>query len=148
MYFKVENSGCRVRRGLVQVRYDLFLDEGDYGYNKRQGKMYDTKGEKYTGDSTKIDDYRKWLEDSGFSYELINVPFHIHFCQFEPTVTDEEILFVGELALKEAREFWDRDEIPRVVNAPIINDLSEEKRIACESRLAGIKATVLQKRDL
>ena len=34
MYFKIEKSGCCQHQGLCQVRYDLFLEPEDYGYDQ------------------------------------------------------------------------------------------------------------------
>jgi hypothetical protein len=34
MHFKIEKSGCVVKKGLLQVRYDLFFDETDKEYEE------------------------------------------------------------------------------------------------------------------
>jgi hypothetical protein len=113
MHCKVEPSGCSEYKGLVQVRYCLYLDPGDHGYERHL-------------------------------IEGVCNPFHNHFCQFEPTATDAEILFVGELALQMAKEKWDKGEFPEVPNQPIRLDLSAEKRNAAQARVDSVKDKLCQ----
>ena len=86
-YFKINKSGCQEHKGLCEIRYDLYLEPADEGYE-----------EHHVGD--------------------MDNPFCCHFCQFEPTVTDEEILFVGELALDMARKNWAKRELHKNKNLP------------------------------
>jgi hypothetical protein len=34
MYFQLEKSGCSVKKGLLQIRYDCFFDEEDKEYEE------------------------------------------------------------------------------------------------------------------
>jgi hypothetical protein len=110
MYFKINKTGCNERKGLAEVRYDLYLDENDYGYSEHhvQGR---------------------------------NNPFCCHFCQFEPNVTDEEILFVGELALDMAYKNWQDGNLHWNSNMPIIFSSNPQKKIDCLIRIEQIKNT-------
>lgn len=148
MYFKVEPTGCSEKRGLVQVRYCLYLDPEDYGYEKHHVQVpvipeggYPGKMEK--GRPVDLEDFKKWRD--ALPTEERDNPFHNHFCQFEPTVTDEEILFVGELALQMAKEKWNLDQRPDVKNQPVKYDLSPERKAACLLRLNQIKMATLEK---
>lgn len=40
MYFKIEPSGCYERKGLVQIRFDCFLDEGDSRYDEYTSRPF------------------------------------------------------------------------------------------------------------
>lgn len=117
MYYKIELSGCSERKGLVQVRYALYLDPGDHGYEKHHVNVPISKDSKI----------KQW----------VNNPFHNHFCQFEPTVTDEEIKYVGELALQLAKEKWDKDEEPHITNIPV--SFPKVKNLSvCSARLSSL----------
>lgn len=96
MHFEVEKTGCAEWLGMVQIRYCLYLDPGDHGYERHH----------VTVDGKERDN-----------------PFHNHFVQFHPEeATDENIKFVGELALEMAKGQWVKDEWPDVKNAPISLD--------------------------
>jgi len=121
MYFEINNSGCSERKGMVQVRYDLFLDEQDYGYEKHYVKV---------------------------DGKMQNNPFLCHFCQFEPSVTDEELLFVGELAMELAYKAWKTDRPHGVINQLVdfpLNVTSKRKK-DCNDRLEKIKNKALKKK--
>lgn len=96
-YFKIEKSGCIAHhKGLLQMRYDIFIQDGDYGYS-----------EEYAGR-----------------------PVCIHIVYFEPTVTDEEILFVGELAMDMTYKNWIKGDIRFNKNMaftfkPVLKEASE-----------------------
>jgi hypothetical protein len=150
MYFKIEKSGCSEQKGLVQVRYDLFLDEGDYNYNEHYVQVAVLPASGYPGNvdergiPTDLVDFEKWIN----SLEKIwqNNPFCCHFCQFEPDVTDEEILYIGELALAMQYENWSvHKNLHRPINQPVKFSLNDKKRKKCSSRIAKIKATDFSK---
>jgi len=71
-------------------------------------------------------------------------PFHNHFVQFDPSVTDEEILFIGELTLQIAAEKWQKNKTPEVLNQPVMIDLSTEKKTSCENRINQLKTMKLK----
>jgi hypothetical protein len=110
-FAEIEKSGCNVFKGLVQIRYDLFWDGNDPEYKLTEVPIIPPDG--YTGEETQ-EDYQDWL--SSLPTELINPPFCSHFVYFEPTVTDEEILFVGELALDMAEKNYRAGDITKNKN--------------------------------
>jgi hypothetical protein len=87
MYFMVENSDGSVRKRMVQVRYCLYLEPSDVGYEKHPVRVFVIPEEGYPGRMDKrgspIDmaDYEKWFS------ELPRVgrdnPFHNHVVQFD-----------------------------------------------------------------
>jgi hypothetical protein len=94
MYVKIEPSGVCERKGMVQVRYCMYLESGDYGYDKHYVEVPVIPEGGYPGkvdemgrpiDST---DYQKWID--GLSKVWQNNPFHNHFVYVEPTATDKE----------------------------------------------------------
>lgn len=94
MHFKVNPTGCCERKGLVQVRYDLFLDD--------------------------------------------NTNFCCHFCEFEPEVTDEEIEFVGMLALDMAHKNYLKGDLDLNKNEPVKYSSDPKKKDACKKRASLI----------
>ena len=146
MYFKIEKSGCVEDRGLVQVRFDLFLEEGDYKYLEHYVEVpifppegYRGKIEEGTGRPTDMEYFNKWV--STLPTQWHNNPFCCHFCQFEPNVTDEEILYVGELALDMGYKNWKLDNLTLNKNMPITFSSDNERKIDCEKRVEEIIAT-------
>ncbi len=112
MYVKIEPTGTCERGGLVQVRFSMFLDEGDYGYEKHlvtiteDGKAVDpVTGLTYAG------------AVPGPAVQQVN-PFHNHFFYFEATTPDDEIMAVGEAFLHEAYIKWAQDLPLDLVNPP------------------------------
>lgn len=98
MYFTIEKSGCSERNGLVQIRYDCYLESSDEGYS--EVAVRDFTGQKYEGevdkDGVPIDmkDYEKWIE--GLPVKSQINPFCCHFRRFNPDVTYDDILLAGE----------------------------------------------------
>lgn len=124
----------------MQIRYDLFLDEADYRYkdfyvqapvipeNGYQGKTDEM------GSPVDIKDYEKWL--SVLPTEWILYPFCSHMVYFESTVTDEEILFVGELALDMTYKDFLLDSLGKTKNQPVI--FKATMKSTSESKVASI----------
>jgi hypothetical protein len=146
MFFKVNITGCQERKGLVEVRYDLYLDPTDERYSEHYVQVPVIPKEGYTG---KVDemgspvdqaDYDKWLDGLKRVYQ--HNPFCCHFCQFEPTVTDAEIEYVGKLALDMAYKNWVNDNLKANKNEPVTFSTSQTKIAACATRVATIKETV------
>lgn len=100
-YFQIEKSGCNVFKGLVQIRYDLFWDENDPEYALTEVPIIPDEG--YTGEETE-EAYQVWL--ASLPTQLINPGICSRIVYFNPSVTDEEILYVGELALDIAEKFF------------------------------------------
>ena len=68
-----------------------------------------------------------------------NNPFCCHFVQFESNVTDEEILFVGELALDMAHTNWKKGALHENKNFPVSFTDDELHKAMSESRINDIK---------
>lgn len=90
MYFTIEKSGCSERLGLVQIRYDLFLEPGEHNYAEHH--IVDAAGER-------------------------DNPFCCHFYQFEPTVTDAEIMAKGAEKLAMAYANWQAGDLSKNRNS-------------------------------
>ena len=145
MYFKINPSGCGERKGLCEVRYDLYLDLGDYNYIEHHVTVPVFPPEGYpgakdeTGFPLDIEDYKAWVST------LLTVtrdnPFCCHFFQHEPTVTDEEILAKGEEVLIMAYQNWQKNDL-RLNKNPKVNFSTEAQQKADSAiRAEEIKIT-------
>ncbi len=134
-FFKIEKSGCNVRKGLLQVRYDLFWDEADPEYKLIEVPIIPPEG--YTGEETD-EAYQSWEES--LPTQFINLPFCLHFVFYDPTVTDEEILFVGELALDMAEKNYRAGDILKNKNMKFDWKPWWEGTTEVERRLEAVKA--------
>ena len=123
MHHKIEKSGCNERKGLCEIRYDLFLDPGDDGYDVHYVNVPVWPEGGYPGvvDVMGIpssqQDYDTWL--TGLPRVWQNNPFCCHFMQHEPTVTDAEILASGEKFLAMAYENWQKGDLHLNKNVPV-----------------------------
>ncbi len=113
MHVKVEPSGCCERRGMIQVRFCMYLDPGDHGYEKHRIEVPvategDYKGE-VNGMRQPVDkiDFQKWI--NGLPKEWQTNPFHNHFIYVPPDTSDQEIMDIGEAFLHEAYIKWSCD---------------------------------------
>ncbi len=91
----IEPTGCSVRRGAVQIRIDLFLDEKDARYKEHhiqvpvlpeggyQGKVDDM------GQPVDQKDFDKWMKSLPKVWQ--DTPFHSHFIQLSPDATDADV---------------------------------------------------------
>lgn len=147
MYFKINKTGVSEYEGLVQVRYDLYLDKGDYKYNEHHVTVPIIPAGGYPGavdaqgNPVDINDYNKWLKS--LPTEERGNPFCCHFCQFEPTVTDEELLYVGQLALDMSYCNWKDGNLHKNKNQPIVFSADPQKKAACVARVDQIKASTV-----
>lgn len=122
MFYKINLTGCQEHKGLCEVRYDLYLDPTDEGYSEHyvsvpvypEGGYPGKVGE--MGQPIDMEDYTAWVKS--LPTVMQHNPFCCHFVQFEPTVTDEEILFVGELALDMGIRNWATRELSKNKNIP------------------------------
>jgi len=153
MHFKVEKTGCSVRKGRVQIRYCLYLDPNDYGYEKHYVQVPIVPEEGYQGKVGKMGepidqkDYNKWFK--ALPTKMQNNPFHNHFVQLEPDIVDAEILYVGEVALIESKRNWDKDEYVGIKNIPIKKIIPTfERTVECEAKLLDINSKTLEKKDV
>lgn len=121
-YFKINKTGCSEHKGLCEVRFDLYLSRTDEGNEEHYVTVPVFPEGGYSGEKNEIgipidmDAYNNWV--ASLPTETRNNPFCCHFCQFEPNVTDEEILFVGELALDMAMKNWRTRELVKNKNIP------------------------------
>ena len=139
MHFKVNPTGCGERKGLVEVRYDLYLDPNDYGYADHYVIVPDLPKEGYQGKDDP-DAYEKWLKSLP-TVSRVN-PFCCHFVQFEdPNVTDEDILKRGDEVLAMAYRNWQEGNL-RANKNPRVKFSSDPARIsACQTRAEAVKTT-------
>jgi hypothetical protein len=120
MYFKINPSGCQEHKGLCEVRYDLFLSRTDEGNEEHYVTVPIFPEEGYTGEKgemgmpTDKEAYDAWV--ASLPTETWNNPFCCHFYQFEPNVTDEEILAKGEEVLSMAFKNWATRELHKNKN--------------------------------
>jgi hypothetical protein len=123
MYFKVNHTGCGERKGLVEIRYDLYLDPTDHNYSEHHIQVPVIPEGGYTG---KVDemgapvnqkDYDKWFAALPRVWQ--NNPFCCHFMQFEPEITDAEIIAAGEKFLKMAYANWQKGNLHLNKNEPV-----------------------------
>ena len=157
MYVRVEPSGCCERKGMVQVRFSMYLEPTDYGYDKHCVQLPVIPEEGYQGkvdemgEPVDIEDYNKWLD--GLPKEWQNNPFHNHFIYVEPDTTDKEILDIGEAFLHECYIKWAQDLSLTGADQPRNNALPFKKpsvidaaRIAaCEDKVRYLKVTNLER---
>ncbi|KKL44422.1 hypothetical protein LCGC14_2365810, partial [marine sediment metagenome] len=114
MYIKIEPSGCTERRGLVQIRFAMYLEPSDYGYNKHHIRVPVIPEGGYTGEldaegmPVDSDAYNAWVESLPKVWQ--NNPFHNHFIYVEPLTTDKVIMDIGEAFLNEAYIKWASEE--------------------------------------
>jgi hypothetical protein len=146
MFYKINKTGCQEHKGLCEIRYDLYLDPADEGYSEHyvsvpvypEGGYPGKVGE--MGQPLDPEDYKKWYDT--LPTVMQHNPFCCHFCQFEPTVTDEEILFVGELALDMAGKNWTTRELSKNKNIPVSFSRNDaEKKSTCEARMVTVHST-------
>ncbi len=101
MYVKVEPSGCVERHGLVQIRLAMYLEPGDYAYER----YYVQVPERPLTDKELADPK---LADLVPKVWQLN-PFHNHFIYGEPDITDDEIKAQMALHLPNFYEAWCQD---------------------------------------
>lgn len=159
MYAKVEPSGCCERKGMVQVRFCMYLDPTDYGYEKHHIQVPDFIDQVYPGevDTNGVPinkkQYNSW--EASLPKVWLNNPFHNHFIQVEPETTDKEIMDIAEAFLHECYIKWAQDislvgsEQPRNDALPFKKpQIIDAVRIAaCEARVQSIK-TITEERKV
>ena len=135
-FFKIEKSGCNVFKGLVQIRYDLFWGEQDPEYKLIEVPIIPDEG--YTGEETE-EAYQAWL--ASLPTQLINPSICGRIVYFDPSVTDEEILFVGELALDIAEKFLRQGINEQLFYRNLPFDFNENLREESQRRIDAILQT-------
>ncbi len=159
MFVKVEPSGCCERKGLVQIRFCMYLGESDYGYEKHHILRPIIPPEGYTGEmdglSPKdIEDYQNWLDSLPKVWQTN--PFHNHFIYVEPEISDEEIMaqmqfhlpnfYAAWCAGKPIRAGWDvktRIHPKRYDRIESLEAYAFRKAI-CEERVQAVRSILAQ----
>jgi hypothetical protein len=126
MFVRVEPSGCTERKGMVQVRLDFFLEEGDARYKERRIEVpSETKGETVT----------------------ISAPFHCHFIYVAPDTSEKAILDIAERFLKQAYGFWENEQFPALVNEPHTKPtITAARKAACMEKVSALTAATLERK--
>ena len=115
---QIEPSGCGENHGLVDVRFDLFLEPDDARYNERHTLVPVIPEGGYPGlvdkDGRPIDqaDYDLWLASLPHIWQL--APFHSHFLRFEPDVSQDAVLAAIEPHIPNFYAAWlqELDKLP------------------------------------
>ena len=143
-YIKVEPTGCCERKGLVQVRFCMYLDENDYGYEEHHVLVPIIPEEGYTGKVDELGqpvdqkDYDNWHDS--LPTEWRTNPFHNHFVQVEPDITDEVLMDIGEAYLNESYIKWATSEKIDPKNHKSVKQFS---KLEVEARVEDIKTKTL-----
>jgi hypothetical protein len=137
MYFKIEKSGCCHDRGLCQIRYDLYHEPGESGYEEHHVQVPVIPDGTIipTFDSSETE--KVWFNQ--FPKQWQDNPFCCHFIQAQPTITDEEILYVGELALNMSHENFVSGHLEWNTNQLVKFNIHSPEH--CENRISKIKGT-------
>jgi hypothetical protein len=147
MYVKIEPSGCCERKGLVQIRLCMYLDDKDYGYESHHVQVPDFTGVEYKGemkDGSPVDsvDYQKRIDSLPKIWQ--NNSFHNHFIQVNPDTTETEIMDIAEAFLHEAYIKWASDTKLDLVNdaLPFVKPsiVTPNLKTACEAKVQSVKA--------
>lgn len=144
MFYEIENSGVYERKGMMQVRYSLYLEPKDYGYDKHHVQVPVIPKSGYPGKIKDgviedLDDYDKWMKSLP-TIEQDN-PFHNHFSYFEPNATDAELKAEGERILAEAFKHWEKDLFPNVKGKPVVflADVDTARKDSIVTRINSLK---------
>lgn len=131
MYFKITNVGGQkyTDMGMINVDASFYLEPGDDGYDKYIAEHFVTvpirPPEGYTGKVDKITgepidkDYKTWIATLPTEKRLN--PFCNHSMQFEPSVTEEEILYCFELALSMTHANYLKDDLSCKIGGVTVN---------------------------
>lgn len=144
MYFKINNTGCGEKKGLVEVRFDCYLDPADVGYAEHHVTVPVISGS-YTGkvDATGVPadmaDYQKWIDS--FPTITRDNPFCCHFRCFEPDVTDNDLIAAGKEILQMAFDNNKTNTLYKNTNPKVTFTTNIVKIQASLSRVESIKQT-------
>lgn len=154
MFVKIEPSGCCERKGMVQIRFCMYLDKSDYGYEKHYIQVPDFTGTKYKdkvdkeGNPVDSKDYQKWVD--GLPKVWQSNPFHNHFIQVNPDTTETEIMDIAEAFLHEAYIKWASDAKLDLVNDALPFKKPEivtpEIKSLCKARVESVKAITTERK--
>lgn len=128
MYFKIEKSGCGERKGLLQISFACYFDEGEPGYMQYYRSVPVVTGE-YRGvigkDGVPEDqkDYDDWIKSLPTAMQ--NTPFCTHIRFFPPDVGDKDIVKAGDEVVKMAYDNYQVGDIKRNRNTAIVPDMTK-----------------------
>lgn len=137
MYVRIEPTGCLARKGLVQIRFCMYLDEGDYGYEKHRTQVPERPlTDKELADQVLADLVPKVWQTN---------PFHNHFIYVEFYITDKEIMNIGEAFLKAAYAGWSCNERLVLRNQPVrFHEIGNKTKV--EAKVRHLKETKLERK--
>lgn len=144
-YYKINPTGCNERNGLVQIRFDCYLDPKDPGYAEHHVTVPIIPKEGYPGKVNDMGapadmaDYDKWI--ASLPTETRDNPFCCHFRCFEPDITDADILKEGESILSMVKANYAKGKLAKNSNPPVQFTTSLVKIQASLNRVDSIKAT-------
>ena len=149
MFVKIEPTGCIERKGLVQIRFSMYLDEGDYGYEKHHIQVPVIPPKGYQGE---VDEYSSPVDVSARDAWLASLPkvwqlnpFHNLFIYVEPGTSDKEIMNIGQTFLEEAYIAWSLGQTPAPQNPKVKYPVSFDKA-KIETKIQHLKTTILERR--
>jgi len=140
MFVKTEPTGICERKGLVQVKFCMYLEPGDYEYEKHYVQVY----ERSLTDAEALDP--DLAERVGKVWQVN--PFHNHFIYIEPDTPDPEITDIGQAFLEEAYIKWACDEKLDLKNPPVNFPMSVNtaRLNAVGDKVKHLEATILERR--
>lgn len=150
MYVKVEPSGCCGHKGMVQVRFSMYLDPDDYGYALQHIEVpILSSSDRYPGEVGEggllnKTEFKKWIDE--FPKEWRDMPFHNHFVYVPPDTTDNEILDIGEAFLHEAYIKWAMDENRDLNNNDLPFNKQEYDPVAILAKVTHLHSTILERK--
>lgn len=157
-FVRIEPSGCCERKGLVQIRFSMYLEPNDYGYEKYHIQVPVIPKGGYPGEMVRVEvkdaysdgktnipldqgDYNRWFESLPKVWQ--NSPFHNHFIYVEPETPDAVIMSIGKAFLEEAYIRWATGDSMDIKNPPVKFDI-----FADEDKLAEIANKVGHLKEL
>ncbi len=139
MLVKVEPTGICERKGLVQVRFCMYLEPGDYGYEKHHIRVPERPLTEEERDNSILADLvpKVWQ----------NSPFHNHFIYVEPETPDNEIKDIGEAHLHEAYIEWACEQKVEPMNPTVVfhESINNARQKAIGMKVSHLKEAKLER---
>ncbi len=152
MYVKTEPSGICERKGFVQIRLCMYLEPGDYGYDKHYVQVPVMPEGGYPGAvndrgwALDMPAYKAWISNLPKVWQ--NNPFHNHFTLVEPTIDDNVIMDIGKAFLEEAYIKWATEQVLDLQNPPVHfhQPTSSTVMKAIDAKVKHLKESILEAR--
>lgn len=148
----IEKSGVCAHKGMLQVRYDVYLDPGDPFYDQYfiekpiipedMQAMYDARFAAVQDDeqalAVLLQEYDQYIQSLFMA--PVQIPCHGHFCYFDPDVTDEELAYIGDVIVDLVSAQWDGETRPVIRNLPVEfqTEIDEYRAAALAARVEEI----------